>query len=179
MQIDRFNFSPHCKLSSKNAGSRSQLLDVHDDIVAASRDKRMLNGEHKNWLNWTSLLKKASTERVWRGLVRGKEALPRLRHTLLLFYHFIIILGLHNKQNIRLINDNYTYSPQRILTDSPGWKKFIEPITQKENRKKLNWSKYKSRLYSFSFFLINFKIENAGHNIQGITDHVQQIIVTE
>ena len=31
----------------------------------------------------------------------------------------------------------------------------------------------------FSFFLINFKIENAGHNIQGITDHVQQIIVTE
>ena len=48
MQIDRFNFSPHCKLSSKNAGSRSQLLDVHDDIVAASRDKRMLNGEHKN-----------------------------------------------------------------------------------------------------------------------------------
>ena len=59
----------------------------------------MLIAEHWNWLNWRSLLKKASTERVWRGLVRGKEALPRLRNTFLLFYHFIIIIGL---QNIRL-----------------------------------------------------------------------------
>ena len=30
----------------------------------------------------------------------------------------------------------------------------------------------------FFIFLINFKIENAGHNVQGITDDLQHIIVT-